>query len=499
MTFETVISSRSPYSLAARSRTRQDYDYYVDSVNGLDTNSGRSINAPLKTLAALPTITAYMRIALAKGSTWRETLTIPAAHVTVNAYGTGAAPIIDGTDVIAAGEWSKSGGYTNIYQISSTLDFNASHPCFQQVYVDGLPIARATSLANLDATANRYYVSSDTSTTPTVYIHITGDGNPAGDGHTYEVTRRTYALSAYGIQFVTVNGIQTQRTAGNNGSTIVGRYSSLSNCIFNWGGRHNVLVSDGCTLTDCVSRYAYYNNTSTLYVHNEATPAGLGVTYTRCIAEMQLAAVAPITSGANSFYGHVNTSGSFGTVTYTDCQSISCDLGYAGQNAVYTMTGCTSSGTAIYGSSWTSETVSMTNCTITGVQRAVSVGGDNCNITITNSNISATSPSLTRHAIDLQGRTGTTLTVSGGTITTAQPAGAAAINSTAAGNTISVSNCTIKSTGASAGYIYIMSGGATLASDYNTITRASPVWNLGGTVYSGLANWQAAGYDTHST
>ncbi len=474
--------------------------WYVDSVSGSDANDGKSSVTAFATLGALTgKLASGTTVNLAKGSTWRATLTLPNANVTVKSYGTGAAPIIDGTAVIGAGEWSKTGGYTNIYQISSTLDYTASHPCFQQVYVDGLPIARATSLANLDATANRYYVSSDTSTTPTVYIHITGDGNPAGDGHTYEVTRRTYCLSAYGIQYVTVNGIQTQRSAGSNGSTIVGRYASLNNCSFLWGGKHNVLVADGSTLTDCTAYGAYYNSTSTLFVHNEATPAGLGVTYTRCIAEMQLAAVAPITTGANSFYGHVNTSGSFGTVRYTDCQSISCDLGYAGQNAAYILTNCTSGGTAIYGSSWTSETVTMTGCTIFGVQRAVSVGGDNCNITITNSTLSATSTTLTRHCIDLQGRTGTTLTITGSTLVTAKAGAAAAINSTAAGNTISVSTTTIRSTESTTGYIYILSGGATLSSDYNTITRGSPVWNLGGSVYTGLAAWQVAGYDTHST
>src|SRR5215469_11375809 len=87
-------------------------NWYVDSAHGKDTNSGKDINHPFKTIARLlaSKITSGQTIALKAGSHWRETLTVPAANVTVAAYGNGQKPLLDGSDVVASALWSKIPG-----------------------------------------------------------------------------------------------------------------------------------------------------------------------------------------------------------------------------------------------------------------------------------------------------------------------------------------------------------------------------------------------------
>jgi len=83
------------------------FDYYVDSVNGNDSNTGLTSTLAVKTLAHATSIAgASKRVGLAKGSLFRETLTIPASGMTFGAYGSGAIPIITGANAI--------GSFTNV-------------------------------------------------------------------------------------------------------------------------------------------------------------------------------------------------------------------------------------------------------------------------------------------------------------------------------------------------------------------------------------------------
>jgi hypothetical protein len=68
--------------------------YYVDSVSGDDGNSGLAPDDAFETISALPTLSAGMTIALAKGSHWREELVVDANSVTVQAFGSGNDPIL---------------------------------------------------------------------------------------------------------------------------------------------------------------------------------------------------------------------------------------------------------------------------------------------------------------------------------------------------------------------------------------------------------------------
>jgi len=75
--------------------------WHVDSVNGSDGNAGRSPAVALRTIAA---VAAKIRpgdtVALACGSKWRETLPVPADGVKVVAWGSGAKPLLDCSDIV---------------------------------------------------------------------------------------------------------------------------------------------------------------------------------------------------------------------------------------------------------------------------------------------------------------------------------------------------------------------------------------------------------------
>jgi hypothetical protein len=71
--------------------------YYVDATAGSDSNDGLSPGAAFKTLAKVESLLAEGdTILLKRGAVWHEPLRISAAEVTVEAYGSGANPLIDG-------------------------------------------------------------------------------------------------------------------------------------------------------------------------------------------------------------------------------------------------------------------------------------------------------------------------------------------------------------------------------------------------------------------
>lgn len=99
-------------------------DWFVDSVRGNDANSGQNIDHPFKTIARLlaSPIASGQTIALKAGGHWRETLTVPAANITVTSYGRGRKPLLDASDVVNPGLWSKAPGTANVYQVSVPID-----------------------------------------------------------------------------------------------------------------------------------------------------------------------------------------------------------------------------------------------------------------------------------------------------------------------------------------------------------------------------------------
>lgn len=297
--------------------TNVAYDWYVDSVNGLDTNTGKGASSAFQTIAKLLTVyQAGQTAALRRGSEFRETLTVPGAGCTVTAYGAGARPVLDCADTLSAGGWTPTVGQPNVYERSLTHDGNGI-TTWPRCWEDGVNMVRAASVVACQATAGTYFPSSDTASPFTLYIHPTGDGDPAVNGKTYEYSARSYGLlSNYDV---TVTGIHTKRNLSFSGSLViqpVAGGATLTDCAATDGCSHNCYVTPAATITNCLFQDAYYAaNTSTYLVLNGNNGAGENAIISGCSFVTTAASINSAFNGALN--AHRNIGGSYGTVTVT--------------------------------------------------------------------------------------------------------------------------------------------------------------------------------------
>lgn len=463
-------------------------DYYVDSVNGSDDYTGITYVTPFKTIAKLLTVMqAGDSIALAKGSHWREQLTLPGNSCTVTTYGSGARPIIDGSNVMTG--WSKTGGQTYVYQITCTPEWASAN--YLNVWENGAFLVRAANLAACDSTAGSYFPSGSSGEI-TLYVHATDNGDPSSNGSTYEYSHRARSIYAANQAYtgISISGIHTRCNLEENGSIFIYKSSTVDDCLIADGSRHNLYIGEGSTLTDTTLRNAYYGAGSySLLVCYSATGTGLGFTCENCTCENTKGGVDSLGTG---FYGHT-TSGSLGALVYRNITA--SNLGYA----------LDTGGSA---SLVTIETFAAGNC-LYGINAQVS-----------------TTVSGYTHSIDTNRRSivltaGKTLTMSDSTTTlTGIYPSSGHIYSAGAGVTISIEDCTfvdnntqsIIYAGATGASVYarnctfqavtrpynIAATGA-VDSDYNRFTDdVAPILN--GVTYNTLALWRAGtGNDLNST
>ncbi len=292
------------------------FDWYVDSAGGADGNTGKTPQQALRSIATLLTkpITPGQRIGLARGSVWREQLNVPADGITVAAYGTGAKPLLDCSDTIPAGSWSKTAGRTYVYQASVVIEQFPDQ--FMSLWENDVRYTIAADVAACDATPGTYYCA-DMSTSPaTVYVHPTDNSNPGTNGKKYEYPRRSQGVQCL-HEYCTISGLRTRRNLSNNGSLEVRRFCSVSNCLVEEGTKHNLLIYPGCTLTNVEAANSYYNaQPKALFVWNADVFSGEDITFINCYAHDEFE---PATSVG--FYGHPNLSGMLGTVSLIGCRT----------------------------------------------------------------------------------------------------------------------------------------------------------------------------------
>lgn len=303
--------------------------YYVDGVAGNDGNDGLTTITPLKTISALigKGITASDIINLKCNSHFREQLTIIVNNVTIQSYGIGIRPILDASDSLGASVWSKSGGYTNIYQASITLAQIIT--IYTNCWENGTVYTRASSMVNCDATAGTYYLS-EVITSTTLYIHPFGSTNPTVDGKTYEVSIRNYGLVAETTSGTVVINIWTKKNLSENGSFFVGTNSTVTGCRASWGNKHNMFIKGGSTVTNCVIDDAYYGSGSVIMVvYYETTGVGTDITFTGDTCK----SINGLITGSG-FGGHTS-GGNFGTITFNSCVVSNLGVNASGFNAGY--------------------------------------------------------------------------------------------------------------------------------------------------------------------
>ena len=241
--------------------------WFVDSVNGSDSNDGKSIYTPLKTISALlgKTINSGDAIGLKAGSYWRDQLDISGkSNITIVGYGIGAMPILDSDD-IAGSIWSLSSGKTYCYQTNWSHNITANTSRIVALE-DGNMLSRVTSQALVESTDGSYYSPNDgnlSTNNPTlIYIHPTGGGNPNSNGKTYTITRRLSGILGGSTASNTiVKNVNTKNNANNDGSISLGDNNTISNCIIERGIKHHAVVGPG-TYSDILTKYVDQETTA---------------------------------------------------------------------------------------------------------------------------------------------------------------------------------------------------------------------------------------------
>lgn len=473
-------------------------DWYVDSVNGSDSNTGLAPNIAFATIAKVMTVlTAGDVIGLVRGSTWHEQLTIAVNNVKVIAVGNGLPPVFEGADVVANASFTKTGGYTNIYQVTVTTNYTASEPQFVRVWEDSVGLPITATLAALDTTPRAYFVATHDAVSVTVYVHASSSADITANGRLYEISKRTSGVYSFFASGTVVDGVTCRRPCGNGGAIKVGAFSTVANCISEDGNKHNFYARRGTNYYNCLARDAYFNDQATAFVLNDDTPNGETSNYDSCVVLMPL-----YTSYMTGFYGHHNVSGSFGKVTYSNCKTTNCASGWAlsdatsaeyrncyGTNNRYDFA-LTNAGTfsiiggeyiSIYaGSAMINNTVNACTIIVSSVlsdksdlQNGHVFSGVASTVSIVNCKFIARKTNATFQI-------GTYMSVTGGSLY--------------------LRNNRYEAPNLAAGpYFIFCASTTTLDSDYNSFARANMYANVNGGNYATIADYQTAtGQDAHS-
>ncbi len=472
--------------------------YYVDSVGGSDGNNGLSADTAKQTIGGLPALGPGTTIYLARGSHWREQLTVAVAGVSVLAYGSGAKPLIDCSDTISAGAWSKTGGQTHVYQATVNPAL-ASQDTWVRAWENNGRLVRASSVANCDATAGSYYPSADTGAGPiTLYVHASDGSNPASSGKTYEYNARRCGIYSFGTTSITITGIHTRRNLYEMGSLMLGDGCRLTDVLCEDGSKHNLYYGENSVLTDVEARDAYYTGALTYFVGYKAVPTGGSLTHVRCRA---VNTTGSVDANATGFHWHSsNKSLPFGAVRFEDCYAeklnIGMDTSYCFQSLAVDGLELVNCNNGIY--VWHDAAISgLTHTCANGCQ----------SIYLVTDNVAPT-PAITLNLAD------STLTMAGGAIPNGgmvfsqwdrMTVNLDAVHFVGQDNEYAVAlmngtDCAIRARGCDFETIsgaYRVDHGV-IDSDYNRF-RDWIVVDLNGTNYNGVAAWQAAGQDAHST
>jgi hypothetical protein len=311
--------------------------FYVDSVNGDDSNSGLSSSAPLQTIAALyaKTIPAGATIYVARGSHFREQLGNKAGAptgvlpngVNVEAYGGGPRPLFDCSDVAPNASFTKTAGRTNVYEIAWSHSLNTTaDQARHSVWEDGTRLVRVADVATVDATPGSFYAPDPSGTSNTVYVHATGSGDVTANGKVYELARRDYGV--HGAPNGRVISVHGRRNGNFSGSVL--SFSYARDCIAEDGNRHNFWVMG--VAEDCIAwrseQYAISAGSWTMFISYTNTGTTTGVVYRRCKAIQDPAKGA----GGLGFYLHTASGlgAKFASAVYEECEAVGVYAGFSG-------------------------------------------------------------------------------------------------------------------------------------------------------------------------
>jgi hypothetical protein len=463
-----------------------EIDWFVDATNGNDANDGRSMGKAFQTFSAVEAVVSSGEvIGLARGEIWKEQLDITDTRVTVRDYGEGARPMIDASEEIATGAWSKTGGRTNVYECSKTPLWGRTD--WLNVWEDDEFLTYVSDVATCDSTPGSYYPSGSSGTI-TIYVHTTNSDNPATNGSTYEYNHRTQCIysDATGTTITNIHGKKCLSRGGNfqvikTGATITGCLSEQSNV-------HGIQVHADSMVTNCVSRnmYAGSNQCDLFLCYTDAGETGT-TTFSNCTASQDT--YLGLSPSERGFFSH-----GFGTydLEFIDCVVTNCASGIVTGSDATTATitnptitsplgGCA----ALYLRAGTCTVNGGTIDLQVGVNRAITIDNVACT-TATISNLSAKiKTSSVNHC--LWCTTATDITVTGSTFLGVS--GSVQLRCfylTNAGASLTVSSCVF---GNNFLHYYFWTVGVTLDSDYNCFNTDGTYMKIAGTDYTTVGDY----------
>lgn len=316
---ETAAQGRTALGIAGDASNAMVAPYYVDSVGGNDTNSGRTAAAPLKTIAALRAkgIVDGDRIFLKRGSYFREALDLyNKSSLLIADYGAGAPWTIDGSDNIANAGFTVNGTYSTIYQIAYTVP-TAIGACTFAVWENDSALRPFTSLATLDGSATGGFYAAG----GVLYIKATDAGNVITNGKTYSAHGpRDYAnFGCFNFRChnnCEVRGGRVIKPYVNDGAGI-GNDSYVHDMVFEQGTKHNAVIGGGvlqrCEFKNIIDPSLYVNSSHIAFYFNANLVSWPVID--DCVFSN------PVAYGANSaILGHTDGGGSISGYTVTNCR-----------------------------------------------------------------------------------------------------------------------------------------------------------------------------------
>ena len=489
----------------ARNAGNQKCTWAVDSVNGLDTNTGQcTVSGSVQTCSPFQTLTKLQTetfnpgdvVCLANGSHWRQAatgdmLSIGAAHITLENYSgttnSSVRPIVDGMSIIPNASFGVASGAC--YQATSLPIDTPTGATQVRAYENGKLLTLETSVANCAANPGSFYVSSSSSTPITVYVNPVGSTNPTTDGNTYEYTQHANVVNLTG---------DYSRIIG-----IIGRGSMYNDGPLRMSGRYALAIND---LAENSFQHGIYFAGGGIGYNDETYDVGNGFIWYESSGNNWNAAcfycsfrtpIIDYSGGSAGFYMHTGDTSTWAQLLLVDPVVINAANAVgASANFIKIVNPFFYTGNTSVGWGATEEIDGGTIQALTN--QAVAGGGTGGVLTVNGTKIIA-SPIMVNGGI-----TGNTVNLNGVQFT--QIAAGDYLVDSGSSNTWNIHNSTF---GPAADRLFSFPTSDTISSNNNTFTEMQPtIYNgttytqprfvLGATTETWTA-WQALGYDVNST
>lgn len=224
------------FALILSAVTSSATTFYV-SPNGNDSYTGTSQTAPWKTIAKVNgySFSTGDSVLFVSGATWREELIVSANGVTFGSYGSGARPVISGSNLYTSG-WATATGGKNVWRVL----VGGYQP--EQVWFNGV-LGHPVSGTMAILAQNQWFYSNNY-----LYVHSTSNPATAFKAPGIEAAQRDSAMIITGGGNITVTGLAFSNpnyTAINIGSNVIGT-QSFTNDLWE-GAQYEGLVATGGT------------------------------------------------------------------------------------------------------------------------------------------------------------------------------------------------------------------------------------------------------------